>query len=381
MRQILKPIFEMITGEYILFDNILYNYIAMGIIGLIAFKIAWNFVHKLYDWGIITGSNTGSFAHWSIRTIVFIIVFYIFNLIIWITKFVIKYKNIILILLGIAIVSIIILNNMIKYKKKKVEKENLEDGYLDLKINKYIKGFREKYKNEYNCIKKVNMFFQKIQMELTKKGVTQQNTFIMASLSQLQKSYESSILLFERGLRESGNALIRTILDLSFKIIEVIRNEDFVEDLLLEEQYESLALLNDIETNKIFDMISEQQVKEYKKIVETNINHREKPKTKTIYLANKNKLNREYILYRLQCDYVHQSTGIIGSIIKRTSKGDYYIDGDLQLKNFKSSIAWLLSITTISIKVILEEYIKKEELIKEFNEIVKEFEGDFKDLL
>lgn len=381
MKVILKPIFEMITGEYILLDNILYNYIAIGIIGAVAFKIAWNFVHKLYDWGIITRSNTGSFVHWSIRTIVFISLFYIFSLMIWITKFIIKYKNLILILLCIVIGSIIMLNYMKKHKKKKVKNEEIKEGYLDLKINKYIEGFRKKYKNEYNCVKKVNMFFQKIQTELTKKGFTQQNTFIMASLSQLQKSYESTILLFERGLRESGNTLIRTILDLSFKIIEVIRNEDFVEDLLLEEQYESLALLNDIETNKIFDMISEKQVKEYKKIAKTNINNRKRPKTRTIYLVNKNKLHREYILYRLQCDYVHQSTGIIGSIIKRTSKGNYYIDGDLQLKDFKSSIAWLLSITTISIKVILEEYIKSEELIKEFNEIVKEFEVYFKDLL
>lgn len=371
----------MITGEYILFDDILYNYIAMGIIGLIAFKIAWNLVHKLYGCGIITGSNTGSFIHWIIRTIVFILVFYIFNLIIWITKFVIKYKNIILILLGIVIISVFILKNIKKNKKEKVENENFKDRYLDLRINKYIVGFRKKYKNEYNCIKRVNMFFQKIQMELTKNGVNQQNTFVMASLSQLQKSYESSILLFERGLREAGNALIRTILDLSFKIIEVIRNEDFVEDLLLEEQYESLALLNDIETNKIFDMVSEQQVNKYKNIVKTNINNREKPKTKTIYLANKNKMNREYILYRLQSDYVHQSTGVIGSIIKRTSKGDYYIDGDLQLKGFKTSIAWLLSITTISIRIVLEEYIKSEELIKEFNGIVKEFEVYFKELL
>ena len=27
MKLILKPIFEMITGEYVMFDNIIYNYI------------------------------------------------------------------------------------------------------------------------------------------------------------------------------------------------------------------------------------------------------------------------------------------------------------------------------------------------------------------
>lgn len=262
-----------------------------------------------------------------------------------------------------------------------MEDDKFKDGFLDLRINNCIEGFRNKYKNEYKCLKEIDSFFYRIQDELTKKVVTQDNTFIMASLSQLQKLYDSCILLFERGLVEAGHALIRTILELAFKIIEVIKNKEFVEDLLLEEQYESLALLNDIETHKIFDMIPKDKVKEYKELVKKNINNRERPKTKTNYLVNKNALHREYILYRLQCDYVHQSTGVIGKIIKINSNGVCFIDGDLQLKNFKTSIAWLISITTISLKAVLEDYIKSKELIKEFNEIVKEFEVYFKDLL
>ena len=37
MKVILKPIFEMITGEYVMFDNIIYNYAIMAVIGLFAF--------------------------------------------------------------------------------------------------------------------------------------------------------------------------------------------------------------------------------------------------------------------------------------------------------------------------------------------------------
>ena len=262
-----------------------------------------------------------------------------------------------------------------------MKKDELEDGYLDLKINNYIGGFRNRYKNEYNCLKEINMFFQKVQLELIKKGVNQQNTFIMASLAQLQKTYESCILLFERGLVESGQALIRTILELSFKIIEVAKNKDFVEDLLLERQYETMSLLNDVEKNRIFDMISEEKLKEYKEIVRKNIKNRKRPKTKTNYLVSKNKLEKEYILYRLQCDYVHQSISVIGKIVKNTKRGNYYIDGDLQLENFKISIAWLISITTIAFKTILEDYLNDKELIKYYNNIIKRFEKYFKDLI
>ncbi len=262
-----------------------------------------------------------------------------------------------------------------------MEDDRLKDGYLDLKINSCIEGFRNRYKEEYNCLKEIDSFFYKIQDELIKRGVNQQNTFIMASLVQLQKLYDSSILLFERGLVEAGNTLIRPILELSFKIIEVIKNEDFVEDLLLEEQYENLKLMDDIEEHKLFELFPENQLKEHKEIIENRINDRKRPKTKVNYLADKNGLYQEYILYRLQCEYVHQSTGVIGRIIKMTSDGKIYVDADFQLKDFKKSIAWLLSITTISIGILLKDYIQNEDLIKEYNGIIERFEMHFKDLL
>ena len=96
MKQILKPIFEIVTGEYILFDNIIYNYIAMAIIGLIAYRIAWKCVRKLYNNYIISGKGIGSITHWTIRLIVFSLIFYVCSFSIWITKFIYTYKTIIL---------------------------------------------------------------------------------------------------------------------------------------------------------------------------------------------------------------------------------------------------------------------------------------------
>lgn len=118
MKNILKPIFEMITGEYILFDNILYNYIAMGVIGLIALKAAWNIVGNLYDLGIIEGKTSGSIIHWGIRFFVFITIFYFCNLTIWLSKFIYRYRIIAFIVLVLFIIFIIIFK-ILKIKKKK----------------------------------------------------------------------------------------------------------------------------------------------------------------------------------------------------------------------------------------------------------------------
>ena len=130
MKQILKPIFEIITGEYILFDNIIYNYIAVAIIGLIAYRIAWESVKKLYNNNIISGKGIGSFIHWTTRLIAFLLIFYICSFLIWLTKFVYTYRMIILCyIVGIAVIIIVI---KIMKKNKKIKKF-MEDKTLSVK--------------------------------------------------------------------------------------------------------------------------------------------------------------------------------------------------------------------------------------------------------
>jgi len=88
LKTILKPIFDLLTGEYALFDNVIYNYIAMAIVGFVAFVIAFSVVGKLYRSGVISSRGAGSIIHWVLRFIAFIVVFYLFSLILWLIKIV-----------------------------------------------------------------------------------------------------------------------------------------------------------------------------------------------------------------------------------------------------------------------------------------------------
>lgn len=88
MKVILKPIFELLTGDYVLWGNVIYNYIAMGIIGLIAFAVAWRFVGFLYTTDMIGGRGMGSLIHWTVRLIVFVLIFYLFSFVFWLVKFI-----------------------------------------------------------------------------------------------------------------------------------------------------------------------------------------------------------------------------------------------------------------------------------------------------
>ena len=126
MKQILKPIFEIVKGEYILFDNVIYNYITLSLVGIIALKVAWDFVGKLYDYGIIMSKSSGSIIHWTIRLITFIVLFYILSGIIWLTKFIYLHKTESIIILSSSVVVIILYKFIQKVYKKDVIKDEVK---------------------------------------------------------------------------------------------------------------------------------------------------------------------------------------------------------------------------------------------------------------
>ena len=89
MKEILKPIFEWLTGNYNLFDNVLYNYVTMAVVGFLAFMVAWKIIGSLYEHDLIRGSAAGSIIHWVVRFIAFIVIFSLISVIIWLVKFII----------------------------------------------------------------------------------------------------------------------------------------------------------------------------------------------------------------------------------------------------------------------------------------------------
>ena len=108
MKEILKPIFELLTGDFTLFGNIIYNYIAMAVVGIIAFVVAFGLVGKLYDADMISGRTSGSVIHWILRLIVFVVVFYVFSLVIWLVKFIISIPWWVWVIVGVVVLTFII---------------------------------------------------------------------------------------------------------------------------------------------------------------------------------------------------------------------------------------------------------------------------------
>lgn len=89
MALILKPVFDILTGDVVVCGNILYNYLILLIVGEIAFRCAYCFVGDAYRFGIINGRAAGSILHWIIRLLIYLGVAYLLRIGIWVYHFVI----------------------------------------------------------------------------------------------------------------------------------------------------------------------------------------------------------------------------------------------------------------------------------------------------
>ena len=123
-----KFIFDLATEPLGLPIEWYYEWLILSVIGYIAYLIAYEKVCSLYHGDFISGRAAGSFFHWIIRTIYFIVMWAITYGVIWIGKFVMAHKIEVGIGLGLAITVAIVVKLLIKnseqYKLKKVEVVN-----------------------------------------------------------------------------------------------------------------------------------------------------------------------------------------------------------------------------------------------------------------
>jgi hypothetical protein len=90
MSGLFKLIFEGIVGSFTVSDNILHNYLIMGLIGMISFPISIWFVHHLYRDDFISGKILGSISFWITYTIVTLVLMMLSAFVFYLVKLVLS---------------------------------------------------------------------------------------------------------------------------------------------------------------------------------------------------------------------------------------------------------------------------------------------------
>ncbi len=249
----------------------------------------------------------------------------------------------------------------------------LTDGFMDLLINESLPKFRNAHKKEYEIIRETKNLFDKVQHKFVGQMVTKNEMYLVTAMIDLSKLFQSAVVLFERGLLESGNIIIRSCLDLSFKIVELINNKNFVDDMVKELHSETKSTLNIINEKKLYDIVPKETVEN---LLSTLDSEKSKFKISAFQLAEKNNLLDAYILYRLYCNESHQSIAILNEIQIFEAEG-VHLNGNLRLEKFSESIYMLISIVMIPFSTLIDELFADDELKKQYELLNEKFQNTF----
>ena len=103
MREFFSFCFEQLTDPLSLPLDPITEYIILALLGLLAFKLAYGLVGDMYDSDIISGSIIGSFFHWLLRGIIFVVLWGITNAAITVYNFIAEHWVILFAILGGAL--------------------------------------------------------------------------------------------------------------------------------------------------------------------------------------------------------------------------------------------------------------------------------------
>ena len=115
MRELFSFIFDQLTDPLSLPITPLYEWAILGIIGMIAYAISFRIVGDMYHSGCIHGSFLGSLSHWTIRLLIFSLLWFVVYWSIIIVQWIIANWVVLLFsLFGIVLVSILVHRILIK---------------------------------------------------------------------------------------------------------------------------------------------------------------------------------------------------------------------------------------------------------------------------
>lgn len=112
-----KFVFEFLTDPLGLPIPYIYEYIILAVIGFFAYVISYNLVGKLYNNDLIAGKMLGKIFHWSIRIVVFVILWAISYGVIKLFFFAKENLEITLVLLFVSVFVLFAIGLIIKHNK------------------------------------------------------------------------------------------------------------------------------------------------------------------------------------------------------------------------------------------------------------------------
>lgn len=149
------------------------------------------------------------------------------------------------------------------------EKDVFKNGYLDVKVNQVVRDVRKCYKPFFVVIFCLNrLAYNIINNDDVKEYKTDRDIYIYSIFGEILNAFQSSIILFERGLNDDGEIVLRCIYDKVFKMFAVINDEKNYELVTNDRNYYARKMANTIINGKQFEHLKEEAKKrDYSEVI------------------------------------------------------------------------------------------------------------------
>ncbi len=196
----------------------------------------------------------------------------------------------------------------------------IKNGSLDLNMNLVIDNYRKENEVLFNFIMEVDNYLFNLERELKKTNPKDIDAYIIASFVQIHTSYQSLIILLERGLYDDSQIILRSLFEKIIKCLFVIDDGTNINYLKQETNKNQKNLLEFIIKNK--ELFNEsfvndcsEKAKELKKIIIKNSKGKALKKITIMEMCQKLRKNEMYFIYKFLCSYTHNDLSIVANKI------------------------------------------------------------------
>lgn len=254
-------------------------------------------------------------------------------------------------------------------------KEDMPNDIFEKEMNDIWSNNQE----EYNLLLDLNKLINNIVNQFNSQKLQGKAKYVFPAFIEIKNLYQSAIIILEHKFLYSFNIILRSMMELSFNILYVFKDENNMYRLEKKAYYDFKSKFNYIEKNHLYNILNKDQVNFGMQSMEANIKKLENEKIKQAppiaNICEDLDLKYEYAWYSLLSNYTHESFDTIFNLNNFDLKSNLVRIG-INTINLEDEAIKLIGTAFFTIEKIINEYapcLKKEYDIfnNQYNEVKK----------
>lgn len=255
----------------------------------------------------------------------------------------------------------------------------LNNGFLDDNLNFEVNRIRKENLEAYQLVEELNKLLYEIEQSFIKENASKDELYVYTTFNQIHISCQTYIILIERGLYGDSQIILRAIYEKIFNLKMVMLDGGYLKRILKDSLNQSCSTLKKMKSDKIFELLEEDivdnRINEFEKVINNMSEIKETMNLSDI--ADKVGMRRQYIYYKLLCEYAHNDLAVLMQNLKFEEEG-VIIKGGQTYGEILDEILKFVECVEYTIRAI-SDYLNVNSFVKKLENLQLKYEYLWKD--